>query len=166
MSCTVNTQSATQLYRSILLIQGNYGLDFTLVKIKEDAATKILKIIEPFDLTPTPVIENDQLYVIQYPIDPNDHDEQQLKLSASPCKKVIGKSFICTNTYAMYVACMHVYVCVYVCVCIYAEYNITVGHWPFSNQVMLLHDRSIQPMVSHLCRSIVFAAVILYYWSL
>ena len=48
-----------------------------------------MKNIQPFDLTPTPVNENDQLYIIQYPDDPDG--EQQLEQSASPCKKVIGK---------------------------------------------------------------------------
>jgi len=51
-----------------------------------------MKIItEPFDLTPAPINENDQLFVIQYPTDADNPSEQQLMISASPCKKVIGK---------------------------------------------------------------------------
>jgi len=42
-----------------------------------------------------------------------------------------------------------------------AECNITVGHRRFSDAA----DQSIQPLVGHLCQSIVFATVILYYWS-
>ncbi|XP_065890663.1 uncharacterized protein [Dysidea avara] len=47
-----------------------------------------MKSIQPFDLTPTPVNENDQLFIIQYPADPDG--KQQLEQSASLCKKVIG----------------------------------------------------------------------------
>jgi len=72
-----------------MILQDKYGLDYTLIGIKKDAvAADYMKSVQPFDLTPTPVKEDDQLYVLQYPDDP---DNPKLELSVSPCKKVIGK---------------------------------------------------------------------------
>ena len=70
-----------------------------MIGIKKDAvAEDHIKSIKLFDLTSTPVKEDDQLYILQYPVDPDNYNLQaQLKQLASPCKKVIGKRLYMYN---------------------------------------------------------------------
>ena len=76
------------------VIISQVGLDFTMIGVKEDKMKELN--VHPFDLTPTEVVEDDQLVIPQHPLT-RDY-KQQTPLGIS-CKKILGNLscalFIC-----------------------------------------------------------------------
>ena len=67
------------------------GLDFTMIAVKQDKIKELS--IQPLDLTPVAVAENDQLIIPQHPLTKDFKQATPMGISLGPCKNILGNLY-------------------------------------------------------------------------